>query len=750
MPAAAPMRADTAREPARGEAPEDRPRALRRRRPRTDARRRAQGAGGAARSGRLRHRDQHGRDRRRSLRVRHVRAADWSELVTSVDWPSLFSDQPPRRELSIRRKQRGRVLPDPARSSASATFRSAAVDGRAVRAESRAPAARPHVARRRRRQLRPACRFRSAPSRPDMVDGKPVVFDRGPLYVAMRASMSVPGVFAPVEVDGKILGDGGLVNNLPVDVVKAMGAEVVIAVNIGTPLMTREQLSSFVGIAEQIDQHPDRAERARAARAADPARRADRAGPGRAHRRWISRRARGSSRSARRRRARPRTRCSPVLAAAGGLRRVPRSSLRRPPLAADPAARRSSASTAPRSTNPEVLQAQVGRRAGGEGRSARRRRTRHRACSTAAATSSGSTTGSSRTRGQRGIEFVASEKAVGTELPAVRRRALDRHPGRDSSFGLRIGPHARLAQHARRAVAQRGRAGHGRALRDRALPAARRRPDAVRVRLCAASAPRRAISSAAAARSPSTRCSPNARRRPRLRLRQLGRAARRARSTRISARTRPWRSRASRSSTTDAGARAARALGHPRQCVLPAPRRCARAVDAFYGGARSEEDGVDRSVTRLARDRRPRRRSRWANATLRQRRRARRPRPAVDDPSLVNPTTCSADSSTSPDCATGSSQGSYLGFARAVYYHRIGSLPVIGGTYYAGGSLEVGNVWPAAARSLPSETSSRPAACSSPPTPSSVRSTSRTAARRGGDRRASTCCLGRPRVTTRA
>ena len=84
-----------------------------------------------------------------------------------------------------------------------------------------------------------------------MVDGKPVVFDRGPLYLAMRGSMSMPGVFAPLEVDGQILGDGGLVNNLPVDLVKAMGADIVIAVNIGTPLMTREQLSSFIGVAEQ-------------------------------------------------------------------------------------------------------------------------------------------------------------------------------------------------------------------------------------------------------------------------------------------------------------------------------------------------------------------------------------------------------------------------------------------------------------------------------------------------------------------
>jgi len=86
----------------------------------------------------------------------------------------------------------------------------------------------------------------------NMVSGQQVVFSSGRLYEAMRASMSVPGMFAPVEVDGRILGDGGLVNNLPVDIVRAMGADIVIAVNIGTPLMSRDQLQSVVGYASQM------------------------------------------------------------------------------------------------------------------------------------------------------------------------------------------------------------------------------------------------------------------------------------------------------------------------------------------------------------------------------------------------------------------------------------------------------------------------------------------------------------------
>jgi NTE family protein len=66
-------------------------------------------------------------------------------------------------------------------------------------------------------------------------NGAPVVLDRGDLALALRSSMSVPGVFPPIEVDGRVLGDGGLVNNVPIDVARAMGADVVIVVNIGTP-----------------------------------------------------------------------------------------------------------------------------------------------------------------------------------------------------------------------------------------------------------------------------------------------------------------------------------------------------------------------------------------------------------------------------------------------------------------------------------------------------------------------------------
>jgi NTE family protein len=86
----------------------------------------------------------------------------------------------------------------------------------------------------------------------DMESGAQVVLDHGDLALALRSSMSVPGVFAPIEWQGRILGDGGLVNNVPVDVARRMGAERLIVVNVGTPVAGRETLGSVVGLTAQM------------------------------------------------------------------------------------------------------------------------------------------------------------------------------------------------------------------------------------------------------------------------------------------------------------------------------------------------------------------------------------------------------------------------------------------------------------------------------------------------------------------
>ncbi len=83
-------------------------------------------------------------------------------------------------------------------------------------------------------------------------DGTMFVFDRGELPTAMRASMAVPAIVAPLNLDGQLLVDGGLVRNLPVDVARAMGADIVIAVNLGTPLFKPAQIQGIMGVTLQM------------------------------------------------------------------------------------------------------------------------------------------------------------------------------------------------------------------------------------------------------------------------------------------------------------------------------------------------------------------------------------------------------------------------------------------------------------------------------------------------------------------
>ena len=79
----------------------------------------------------------------------------------------------------------------------------------------------------------------------DIETGETVVLDHGDLAQALRASMAVPGLFAPVEVEGRLLVDGGLVANLPVEAARAMGAQVVIAVDVGQPLTGKSRPESL-------------------------------------------------------------------------------------------------------------------------------------------------------------------------------------------------------------------------------------------------------------------------------------------------------------------------------------------------------------------------------------------------------------------------------------------------------------------------------------------------------------------------
>ena len=86
----------------------------------------------------------------------------------------------------------------------------------------------------------------------NLATGSEVVLRKGSLATAVRASMSIPAVFAPVILNDMMLVDGGMANNLPISVVREMGADIVIAVDISSPLLPREKLDSVLTVTEQL------------------------------------------------------------------------------------------------------------------------------------------------------------------------------------------------------------------------------------------------------------------------------------------------------------------------------------------------------------------------------------------------------------------------------------------------------------------------------------------------------------------
>lgn len=86
----------------------------------------------------------------------------------------------------------------------------------------------------------------------DLISGKEIDISSGSLPLAMRSSMSIPGVFSPVDVDGMLLVDGGTLNNFPVDVVRNMGADVVIGVDLSTGWKSKNEMRSFGDMFRQL------------------------------------------------------------------------------------------------------------------------------------------------------------------------------------------------------------------------------------------------------------------------------------------------------------------------------------------------------------------------------------------------------------------------------------------------------------------------------------------------------------------
>ena len=173
--------------------------------------------------------------------------AEIKEVLLTTDWSEMFDDRPSRRQLTFRRKvddltylapfefgfSNGKLrLPRGLITGQKLDFALKTLTLRVVDVERFDDLPVP---------------FRAVAT--DVVTGEMVVLDHGSLAEAIRASLSVPGVFAPVELDGRKLVDGGIVRNLPTDVARAMGAEVVIAVDLGAERVDEEKLGSLTGVS---------------------------------------------------------------------------------------------------------------------------------------------------------------------------------------------------------------------------------------------------------------------------------------------------------------------------------------------------------------------------------------------------------------------------------------------------------------------------------------------------------------------
>jgi NTE family protein len=92
-------------------------------------------------------------------------------------------------------------------------------------------------------------RFRAVAA--NLIDGKAYIFRDGSMATALRASMAIPLLFTPLEKDGMLLVDGGLADNLPAAVARAMGADIVIAVDAASPLLRKDEIRSFINVMDQ-------------------------------------------------------------------------------------------------------------------------------------------------------------------------------------------------------------------------------------------------------------------------------------------------------------------------------------------------------------------------------------------------------------------------------------------------------------------------------------------------------------------
>jgi predicted acylesterase/phospholipase RssA len=170
--------------------------------------------------------------------------------MRSVDWQEAFRDAPPRRDLAFRRKQDDRnflVRLPLGLKHGKILLPKGFIQGQKLQETLRQLTL--PFSNSTDFDLLPTP-FRAVAT--DLETGSAVLMDKGDLAIAMRASISAPGVFAPVESHGRLLVDGGLAENLPISVARAMHADILIVSDVSFPLQTRAGLDSALSISNQM------------------------------------------------------------------------------------------------------------------------------------------------------------------------------------------------------------------------------------------------------------------------------------------------------------------------------------------------------------------------------------------------------------------------------------------------------------------------------------------------------------------
>jgi NTE family protein len=177
-------------------------------------------------------------------------AGELEKVITSIDWKDVFSGDPDRRDIDYRRKQEdfdhltrlsvgikdGKVVTPKGLikdQKVNVLFETLMLHTSDIDDFDKLPIP-----------------YRAVAA--DLETGEMVVLKGGRLADAARASMSVPGAFPPIELNGRLLIDGGIVRNVPIDIVREMGADIIICVDVDKPMATRKELGGSFSILNQM------------------------------------------------------------------------------------------------------------------------------------------------------------------------------------------------------------------------------------------------------------------------------------------------------------------------------------------------------------------------------------------------------------------------------------------------------------------------------------------------------------------